>query len=112
MDVNDIVNHSLKYKGLEGRVFADFDNERIQDIDIVGLTQTDCVKAFSGESIRINEGDYLYMFMPIDEVLPEYILAEGFVIKNPYEFKPYKWCCKIIGELEYIKEYELRFNKS
>ncbi|EZJ77383.1 hypothetical protein AC01_2242 [Escherichia coli 1-392-07_S3_C1] len=51
------------------------------------------------------------MFMPIDEVLPEYIFAEGFVIKNPYRFKPYKWCCKIIGELEFNKEYGRRFNK-
>ncbi|CAM7832501.1 TPA: hypothetical protein N8123_004345 [Escherichia coli] len=111
MTVNNMTKHSLEYYGLENRIFADFDNERVQDIDIVGLTQTDHVNTFSGELVCINEGDYIYMFMPIDEVLPEYIFAEGFVIKNPYRFKPYKWCCKIIGELEFNKEYGRRFNK-
>ena len=88
MTVNNMTKHSLEYYGLENRIFADFDNERVQDIDIVGLTQTDHVNTFSGELVCINEGDYIYMFMPIDEVLPEYIFAEGFVIKNPYRFKP------------------------
>ncbi|EPW8570695.1 hypothetical protein ACWQEN_000004 [Morganella morganii] len=95
----------LKNTNLENRIFADFDNERIKDIDIVGLTQTDYVKTFSGKLIRIHEGDYIYMFMPTDDTIPEYIFAEGVVIKNPYDFKPYKWCCKIKSKLEYIKEY-------
>lgn len=106
-----MMKHSLEYNGLENRIFADFDNERIQDVDVVGLTQTDYVKNFSGETVRIHEGDYIYMFMPIDEVLSEYVFAEGFVIKNPYDFKPYRWCCKIVGGLEYNEEYSLHSNK-
>lgn len=89
---------------MKNRIFADFDNERVQDLDIVGLSQTDYVKTFAGKSIRINEGDYIYLFMPVDEIAPDYILAEGLVIKNPYTFKPYKWCCKIIGGLKYTRD--------
>ncbi|QME61285.1 hypothetical protein [Escherichia fergusonii] len=54
MNVNNVMKNPLKNNRLEDRIFADFDNERIQDIDIVGLTQTDYVKTFSGESVRIN----------------------------------------------------------
>ncbi|EHT2455797.1 hypothetical protein KXE84_003992 [Escherichia fergusonii] len=110
MNVNNVMKNPLKNNRLEDRIFADFDNERIQDIDIVGLTQTDYVKTFSGESVRINEGDYIYMFMPIDENLQQYVFAEGFVIRNPYEHKVYKWCCKIIGELEFINECQRYIN--
>ncbi|MBA8500350.1 hypothetical protein HVW15_04875 [Escherichia fergusonii] len=110
MNVNNFMKNPLKNNRLEDRIFEDFDNERIQDIDIVGLTQTDYVKTFSGESVCINEGDYIYMFMPIDENLQQYVFAEGFVIRNPYEHKVYKWCCKIIGELEFINECQRCIN--
>ncbi|WP_174866829.1 hypothetical protein [Pectobacterium polaris] len=111
MDVIKEPHNPKKYKGLKDRVFADFGNEIVDDFYIVGLSKSDYINSFSGESVKIKEGDYIYMFMPIDEVLPEYLFAEGVVIKNPYEFKPYKWCCKIIGEFEYIDEYDRRFKK-
>lgn len=91
------------YDKLKERVFADFDNEIVDDFNIIGLTQSDYVETFCGESLRIAEGDYIYMFMPADEVRKEYFLAEGVVIKNPYEFKPYKWCCRVVGQFEYLR---------
>lgn len=93
-------------KGLNSRIFADFDNERGVDSDIVGLAQTDEIKNYMGETIFLKEGDYVYLYLPVDEILPEYVFSEGFVIPNPYEFKPYKWCCKLTRELEYIEDYE------
>ena len=96
--------------GLNSRIFADFDNERVLDLDIVGLTQTDEIKNYMGETIFLKEGDYVYLYMPVDEILPKYIFSEGFVIHNPYEFKPYKWCCKLTRELEYIEDYESRYS--
>jgi len=46
--------------------------------------------------------------MPIDEILPEYVFSEGFVIRNPYKTKPYKWCCQMSVSLESMEEYEKR----
>lgn len=99
----------MEYEDLTNRIFADFDNEIVQDPDIVGLTQTDSVTTFSGGTALLKEGDYVYMFMSADERLPEYLVAEGVVIPNPYDFKPYKWCARIVGEIEYFDEYEQRF---
>ena len=39
-----------------------------------------------------------------------YIFSEGYVIFNPYEDIPYKWCCRIVGNIEYLEEYNKRFN--
>ncbi len=98
-----------KYVDVKKRIYADIDNERI-DEDVVGLTKTDFVKNFLGEEIFIYEGEYIYMYMNIDDFPPDYVFAEGVVIKNPYNFKPYKWCCKIMGKIEYIEEYNERWN--
>ena len=45
------VNNNCKkiYKGLNSRVYADFDNERVVDSDIVGLAQTDEIKNYMGK---------------------------------------------------------------
>ncbi|MGJ0637307.1 hypothetical protein [Xenorhabdus bovienii] len=97
------------YKGLHDRIYADFDNERVIDLDIVGLTQLDEVKDFSGNVVLLKKGDYIYLYMPVDESLPEYVFSEGYVIPNPYEFKPYKWCCKLMTGIEFIEEYNNKF---
>ena len=102
------VNNNCKkiYKGLNSRIFADFDNERSVDSDIVGLSQTDEIENYMGETIFLKEGDYVYLYLQTDEILPEYVFSEGFVIPNPYEFKPYKWCCKLTREIEDIEDIE------
>lgn len=108
-----ITNNIYKkvYKELNYRIFADFDNERVVDLDIVGLTQTNEVKNFIGDTVFLKEGDYIYLYMPTDETLPEYVFSEGYVIRNPYKFTPYKWCCKLTSKLEYIEDYKYRFSK-
>lgn len=109
MAVNNI--YRKVYKGLNDRIYADFDNERTIDLDVVGLTQSDEVRNFIGDTVFLKEGDYIYLYMSIDETLPEYVFSEGYVIPNPYKFKPYKWCCKLTSKLEYIEDYEYRFSK-
>jgi hypothetical protein len=100
----------MDYAPLEHRLFADLDNERV-DPDVVGLTQTDLLKRFTGESVKITEGQHIFLFMNIidDDGGISYVLSEGDVIKNPYSFKPYKWCCRLTAAIEYIEEYEKRF---
>ncbi|EAM2539658.1 TPA: hypothetical protein MZO93_003387, partial [Salmonella enterica] len=97
------------YKHVSERLYADIDNERVADIDIVGLTQSDEVKDFFGNSVIIHEGDYVYLYTDsIEGGELSYIFSEGYVIPNPYEFKPYKWCCKLAGDepyFEYLDEY-------
>ncbi|WP_096031274.1 hypothetical protein [Caballeronia temeraria] len=97
-----------KYKPKEERVFADIDNERPFDENIVGLTKTDQVIDFYGSHISIAEGDYLYLFMDCGG--GDYVFAEGVVIKNPYPMKPYKWCCKLFCDIEYMDKYERSFS--
>jgi len=97
-----------KYMKIHNRIYVDFDNERPFDEEVVGISKTDVAKTFDGESVILHEGDYVYLFMPIDEILPEYVFSEGFVIRNPYKTKPYKWCCQMSVSLESMEEYEKR----
>ena len=102
------------YKPAEERIWADISNESNVDSDIVGLTQSDEVKDFFGNSVIIHEGDYVYLYEDMREDNGEvsYIFFEGYVIPNPYDFLPYKWCCKLIGDkryFEYSDEYNKRF---
>lgn len=53
------------YKPAEERIWADISNESNVDSDIVGLTQSDEVKDFLGNSVIIHEGDYVYFYMRI-----------------------------------------------
>ncbi len=99
-----------KYFGLNKRIYADIDNERVEE-NIVGLSKSDFVKNFIGEDVQIYEGEYVYMYMNTEDFPPEYVFAEGIVIKNPYRFKPYKWCCKIVDKIEYMDDYNERWNK-
>ncbi|MCL2872817.1 MAG: SAM-dependent methyltransferase [Betaproteobacteria bacterium] len=101
-------NTKRKYQPKQWRIFADTDNERPFDSNIVGLTKNDEVSDFSGRAILIKEGDYLYLYMDCGN--GDCIFSEGLVIKNPYPTKPYKWCCKLSGEIEYMSEYEGRFS--
>lgn len=95
------------YKPKEARVFADFDNERPFDEDVVGLTKTDEVSLFGGGKIEIKEGDHVYLYMDVGD--GDYVFSEGVVISNPYSSKPYRWCCKLTCELEYMSEYDAKF---
>lgn len=104
------------YKSVNERVYADIDNERVVDFDIVGLTQSDELKDFFGNEVVIHEGDYIYLYTDsIENGVLSYIFSEGYVIPNPYDFKPYKWCCKLVGDepyFEYLDDYNKRFNVS
>ena len=104
-------NELNMYHALKGRVFADFDNEMIQDISIVGLTQTDEVEDFDGNTVLLNNQDYVHLYMVIDEESPEYVISKGYVIPNPYDFKLYKWCCKLTSKIEYFDDYNRKFGK-
>lgn len=95
------------YQPKESRISADFDNERPYDEDVVGLTKTDEVSAFGGRKVEIKEGDYIYLYMDVGD--GDYVFSEGAVIRNPYSSKPYRWCCQLKRELEYMSEYELKF---
>lgn len=100
-----------KYTGLTNRVLVDIDNERRYDRDILGLSQTDDIIDFQGNIVKLIEGSYIYTFTEnFDGDIPGYILAEGFVIPSPYKDLPYKWCCKLEGEIEYSEDYNKRFN--
>jgi hypothetical protein len=98
----------MKYVSKEFRVFADIDNERPFDEDIVGLTQTDNVTDFFGRTFSIKEGEYLYLYMDYSD--GDHVFFEGIVIRNPYPKIPYRWCCKLAGKLECTSEYENRFS--
>jgi hypothetical protein len=97
------------YAPIQHRIYADLDNERV-DSDVVGISKTDFVKKFDGSLIEIKEHDYVYLFMDIidDDGSPSYVFSEGVIICNPYSFKPYKWCCRLISKIEYIEEYMSR----
>lgn len=97
---------SAKPVKINSRIYADFDNERPFSEKIVGLSKTDEVSDFDGRVVRLSQGDYIYLFMPIDDVLPEYVFSEGVVIKNPYDEKPYKWCCQLHVAIEHMEAYE------
>ena len=99
------------YRGLEGRIFADFDNERVFDFNIVGLSQTNEVLNFEGHRVVLKEQDFVYLYMQVDEFLAQYVVAEGKVIANPYESKPYRWCCQLTTEIEYFEDYQQRWSK-
>jgi hypothetical protein len=53
----------------EERYFADMDNERPFDEDIVGLSKTDEVIGFSGKVRTIKEGDYIYTWISVMMIL-------------------------------------------
>jgi hypothetical protein len=86
----------------EERYFADMDNERPFDGDIVGLTQTDEVIGFTGKARTIKEGDYIYLYMDAGD---DFVFSEGIVIGNPYPSKPYRWCCKLLQPIKYMSDY-------
>jgi hypothetical protein len=100
----------MEYVDLSQRVYADLDNERVEP-DVVGLTKTDFVKSVGGDLVKICEGEYLHLFMDIidDDGSNSYVVSEGIVISNPYAFKPYKWCCRLTENIEYIDDYLRRF---
>lgn len=79
--------------------------------EYLGLAQSDEVKNFAGETIFLSDGDYIFLYMPIDQELPEYVFSEGYIIHNPYKFKSYKWCCKLTSKFEFIEDYESKFNE-
>lgn len=106
------LNRSIIYQSLNGRVFADFDNERVYDLDIVGLSKSNEMFDFEGNIVILKENDFIYLFMQIDIENHEYVVAEGYVITNPYPTKPYLWCCKLSSEIEYFGDYQKRFGKS
>jgi hypothetical protein len=87
----------------EERYFADMDNERPFDEDIVGLAKTDEVLGFTGKIRTIKEWDYIYLYMDIGD--DDFVFSEGVVIKNPYPSKQYKWCCKLLRPIEYMSDY-------
>ena len=100
-----------KYKAVTHRVLVDIDNDRSCDCDIVGLSKTDEITDFEGNTIRLKEGSYIYTYTDnIEDGVPCYIFAEGYVIRSPYENVTCKWWCKIQGEIEYSEDYNLRFN--
>jgi hypothetical protein len=99
---------SKEYRPKESRIFADIDNERPFDPDIVGLTKNDEVVDFGGHAVMIKEGDYLYLYMDCED--GDHVFSEGIVIKNPYPTMPYRWCCELSGEIEYMSEYEKKFS--
>ena len=105
------INRSIIYQGLNGRVFADFDNERVYDLDIVGLSKSNEIIDFEENIVILKENEFIYLFMQIDIENHVYVVAEGFVIPNPYAFKPYLWCCKLVSEIEYFEDYNRRFGK-
>lgn len=99
------------YVGIESRIVVDIDNERPYDSSILGLSQRDEVLSFAGDTIVLTEGMYVYMITEnFDEDIPDHILSEGLVIKKPYPDLPYKWCCRIEGKIEYLEDYNRRFN--
>ncbi|MDR3212933.1 MAG: hypothetical protein LBT71_03285 [Azoarcus sp.] len=96
------------YVPKEQRYWVDIGNDRPYDWDIVLLSKTDEVEGFDGKMKTIKEGEYIYLFTDIGD--GEFCFVEGIVIKNPYADIPVcKWCCEIVGEIEYDKDYEARF---
>lgn len=101
----------IKYKAVTQRVLVDIDNDRSYDCDIVGLSKTDEITDFEGNTIRLKEGIYIYTYTDnIENGVPSYIFAEGYVIRSPYKDVACRWWCKIQGEIEYSEDYNLRFN--
>jgi hypothetical protein len=99
-----------EYKDVTDRIRVDIDNERPYDFDIVGVTRKDTVTDFNGDKITLQAGDYVYMYTEsIEKGEISYIFSEGYIIPNPYEDMKYKWCCKIIGDIEDIEDYNKRF---
>lgn len=94
------------YRELSSRIYADFDNERPYELNVVGLSQTDYVIDFTGKKIKIYDGDYIYLYMDVDS--NEYVVSEGVVFPNPYTDLPYKWCCRLSWEIEYMEQYTTR----
>ena len=100
------------YKGLSGRILVDIDNERPYDRNILGLSKSDEVIDFNGNKVVLENGNYIYAYTEsLEGSDTSYILSEGRVIKNPYEDLPYKWCCVLQGEIEYIEDYKSRFGR-
>lgn len=97
---------SRKFVELNDRILVDIDNERRYDQKILGLSQSDEVEGFNKNTITLKEGDYVYTFTENhseDEI--SYIFAEGYVIQNPYPDLPYKWCCRLVGDVEFSEDY-------
>lgn len=107
----------MKNVKLEERIFADIDNEQIEFNDGcrgVGISKTDCVKNFKGENILLKDNDYIYLYMDIGEDgfgNIDYVFAEGHIIMHPdFPHKtPCKWCCKYVGDVLYMDEYQNYF---
>ncbi len=98
------------YTELKNRIQVDIDNERRYDCDIVGLSKTDEAITYNGEKQSLQEGQYIYMYTEnIEKEGENHIFSEGYIIANPYNDLPYKWCCKIKGEIEFMEDYNKRF---
>lgn len=101
------------YIDITNRVLVDIDNDRWRDPDIVGLTKAgeDYALNFKGEKILLHKGDYIYMYT--DNSYPDgtisYLFFEGYVISNPYDDIPCKWCCRIVGEIEDLEDYNKHY---
>ncbi|HEX8576858.1 MAG TPA: hypothetical protein VF677_11245 [Flavobacterium sp.] len=75
-----------KYKGFNDRILVDIDNERPYGRDIVGLSKTDEVINFNGDTVTLEEGKYIYTYTEsIEKGVLSYIFAEGYVIRSPYK---------------------------
>ena len=100
-----------KYVDIRNRVYVDIDNDRVFDYDIVKLSRLDEIEDYSGNRIELHENDYIYMYTDnIEDNEHSYIYSEGIVIRNPYnELSSFKWFCKLIGDIEYLKDYNNRF---
>ncbi|WP_038354619.1 hypothetical protein [Escherichia marmotae] len=110
------------YRNLRHRVYADMDNEHIE-FDLissficgsgVGLSKSDAINDFSGEKIVLREGDYIYLYMEVgvgESGAMEYVFAEGYILPHPnYDATtPCKWCCKYVGDVEYMEDYIKNF---
>lgn len=100
------------YTELKNRIWVDIDNERPYNCDIVGLSKTDEAITYNGVKQPLHEGQYIYMYTEsIEKEGKTYIFSEGYVIANPYNNLMYKWCCKIIGEIEFMEDYNKRFKR-
>ncbi len=92
---------------LKNRIVVDIDNERQYDTEILGLSQSNNVLNFKGDKITLKEGDYIYLLTEnYENGEPDHILAEGYVIKNPYQDLPYRFCCHLQGEIQYLTDLQ------
>ncbi|MCD8213845.1 MAG: hypothetical protein LUC34_07365 [Campylobacter sp.] len=109
----------VRYVPLKDRIYADMDNERLLN-NLVLLSKDGNVKKFDASVAGVNEGDYVYLYMDIDEDADtndadRYVVSEGIVVKNPISYDVCKFCCVLNEEIlrrgEYVKIFEMKIYK-